>query len=61
MAMICKSGSKECTGCMSCYSEPEPVYCDICGKECEELYYDKYNEVVGCDRCIIRKLVDDID
>ena len=28
------------------------VYCPVCGRECEELYLDEDDEVVGCDRCI---------
>ena len=31
---------------------PDPVYCPICGEECETIYKDKDREVFGCDRCI---------
>lgn len=51
MAMICIRGG-ECTGCMACHSDPEPVHCEICGKEVEYLYKDKDGDVVGCDNCI---------
>ncbi len=26
--------------------------CPVCGKECDTVYLDKDDEVVGCDRCI---------
>lgn len=61
MAMICKSGVKECTGCMGCHSESQDIICEICGKECDDMYFNKYSEIVGCDRCIIVKSVDDVN
>ena len=33
------------------YDTPE-VLCPICGKECETIYTDDNDDVVGCDRCI---------
>ena len=51
MAMHCIHGG-ECDGCMACQPDPEPIYCDICGKEVETLYKDKDGEIVGCDNCI---------
>ena len=52
MAMHCVNGCRECTGCMACYKEPDPIHCDICGEEVEYLYKDKTGNVVGCDNCI---------
>lgn len=28
MAMMCRSGATECTGCMHCYGEVEPDFTD---------------------------------
>lgn len=56
VAMICVNGCRECTGCMQCQADPEPIYCDVCGKEVEHLYKNEAGDVVGCDRCI--KVVD---
>ena len=53
MAMICVNGARECTGCMACQPDPEPVYCPVCGEETTEyLYKDKSGDVVGCENCI---------
>ena len=29
--------------------------CPVCGKECDTVYMDMEDEVVGCDRCITLK------
>lgn len=36
--------------------EPEPYVCEICGEMVEELvYFDRFGDIVGCDRCIRTK------
>ena len=30
----------------------DPVYCPICGKECDTIYLDKHGDVFGCEMCI---------
>ena len=37
------------------YPADDPVKCPICGRECEEIYLDEDDSVVGCDECIRRK------
>lgn len=32
-------------------NEPDPV-CPVCGRECGEIYFDKYGAVCGCDNCM---------
>ena len=27
-------------------------YCPVCGKECDTVYVDIYDDVIGCDRCV---------
>lgn len=51
MAGVCKSGAKECDGCMSCQSKKVDD-CQVCGHEiCEgEDYYDVNGDIV-CDNC----------
>ena len=34
--------------------EDTPI-CPICGEECEELFFDKNNEICGCDNCVTSK------
>ena len=31
---------------------PDPVYCPVCGEECETIYKDSYGNVFGCEKCI---------
>ena len=31
----------------------EPVYCPICGEECETIYADQNGTVFGCENCVI--------
>lgn len=52
MAMICVNGCRECDGCMACQHDPEPICCEVCGKEVEHLYKNADGDVVGCDNCI---------
>lgn len=33
----------------------DPVYCPICGEECETIYADLNGEVFGCDQCIMKQ------
>lgn len=35
--------------------EPNLPICPICGEECEDVYYNIDNEIVGCDQCLTRK------
>ena len=53
MAMICRSGCRECDGCMSCQDEM-PI-CPVCDNETDAYYFDKYNEIIGCDECVEKK------
>ena len=32
--------------------EPEAPICPVCGGEADTFYYDKFYDVVGCDRCV---------
>ena len=27
-------------------------YCPVCGEECDTVYVDLYDDVIGCDQCI---------
>ena len=27
-------------------------YCPVCGEECDTVYVDLYDDIVGCDRCM---------
>ena len=51
MAFSCRIGKGECIGCMECESENE-VCCPNCSSECETLYLDHFNNVLGCERCV---------
>ena len=35
------------------YPHGEPTYphCPVCGAECEEIYFDQYDTICGCDEC----------
>lgn len=55
LAMICKNGCRECDGCMMCYPDEVVYVCTICGKECDEVYFDKYGEIFACDNCVRKK------
>lgn len=39
------------------YPQGEPNYphCPVCEKECEEIYFDQYGTICGCDECIKTK------
>lgn len=32
--------------------EPNPVFCPICGAECEKIFKDKDGEIFGCEECV---------
>ena len=34
------------------YPSWEPVYCPVCGEECETIYLDQSRNVCGCDKCM---------
>lgn len=38
---------------------PRYPICTVCQDECDTLYRDDYNRIVGCDCCINRKNVED--
>ena len=41
------------TGYPRDYSEPEPYRCPVCEAIVEEyVYKNRYNEIIGCDRCV---------
>ena len=52
MSMICVKGSGECTGCMACQTDPEPIFCGICGEAVEVIYRDKNGYTLGCNNCV---------
>ena len=27
-------------------------YCPVCGEECDTVYVDMYDDIVGCDQCM---------
>ena len=37
------------------YPESDPVYCPICGQECDTIYFDKYGNLFACDSCLRRQ------
>lgn len=39
--------------------EPREYCCPVCGAECETIYQDSINQVVGCDVCLSAKDVYD--
>lgn len=49
MSLICKSGTKECTGCGRCREEGKALYCEICGGEIEE--GAEFYRIFGKDIC----------
>lgn len=32
--------------------EDDPVYCPVCGEECDKVVINENNEVIGCDQCL---------
>lgn len=34
--------------------EPTFPLCPVCGEEAEDVYIDKYHEIVGCDSCVTK-------
>ncbi len=54
MAMVCVSGSRECSGCMACRSEPSPIgECVVCKDSitAQDERYDIYGDLV-CYDCL---------
>ena len=37
------------------YPADDPVHCPICGEECDTLFFDRNDDVFGCERCISRR------
>lgn len=50
MAFACRRGYGECISCGCC--EGDAVCCPNCDEECETLYLDHFNNVLGCERCV---------
>lgn len=52
MALMCRDGVNECTGCQMCY-DAQTVYCPICGAINPRLVYSKQRkDCIGCEDCI---------
>lgn len=37
------------------HGEPNYPHCPVCGRECDEIYFDDNDEICGCDECISTK------
>ena len=44
--------SMEKTGYPPGYGEETPPECPVCGEECETVYKDYWNTIVGCEHCV---------
>lgn len=33
------------------HGEPNYPHCPVCGEECEEIHFDRYGAISGCDGC----------
>lgn len=64
MAMVCKTGARECDGCMRCEKEAKPLICPHCGQVLEhgEKVYKQEGWILGCEYCIeVRDAEDELD
>lgn len=45
------------------YPQGNPKYphCPVCGDECEEIYFDRYGAICGCDECIKSRSAWDVE
>lgn len=48
------------TGYPRGYVEPDVPRCPECGKECERLYLNNQQDIVGCDNCITERFAEDV-
>lgn len=39
------------------YPNGDPTYplCPVCGRECDEIYYNDDHDIVGCNECLYTK------
>lgn len=44
--------SIERTGWPHGMEPPDGPVCPVCGQECEDVYFDRRGEIVGCDSCL---------
>lgn len=51
MAMTCSILDRECDGCMTCYTEAEPIRCPVCDAVAEVLYKQE-GIIIGCNVCV---------
>lgn len=42
-------------------TEPTVPHCPICGSECEQIYYTRGGDIVGCDQCLYKSDAWDVD
>lgn len=42
-------------------AEPPRPRCPVCGDECEYIYRNFHNEILGCDNCITKEYADEMD
>lgn len=63
MSMICKTGTRECNGCMDCQTESYAVICPSCGHRLEpyERAYTRNENVIGCEMCIETMLAREVE
>ncbi len=54
MAYMCTKGRGECVGCGGC---EERIVCPVCGEEPEDRLYKFNGEVIGCDQCIEKEII----
>lgn len=40
------------TGYPRGHEEPPEYLCPVCGMDCEKVYKDLHDRIVGCERCI---------
>ncbi|MCL2212763.1 MAG: hypothetical protein FWB93_02875 [Oscillospiraceae bacterium] len=52
---ICKKDVITCDGCLSCLVECRLPICPICDKEAGSYFYDSFDRLIGCNRCIVEK------
>ena len=49
---MCRKAGRECIGCGLCQGDI-PI-CPVCGEECEEVYKNIENDIVGCNQCVTK-------
>lgn len=53
MALMCRNGVNECTGCQMCYDQLVRE-CPVCGEFNPYYFYRMGGEIIGCEFCIER-------